>query len=73
MKRLTQLAAYLLLVLCVPVARAVDQKRWNGEYFSYDTLSEYRDNVQADQLAGKWYANMTALATWCRARCGSKL
>ena len=32
-----------------------------GHYFRYDTLSEYRDNVQADQLAGQWYASMTGL------------
>jgi non-lysosomal glucosylceramidase len=37
------------------------KKLWNGEYFSYDTGSEYRDNIQADQLAGQWYANMTGL------------
>ena len=37
------------------------KKLWNGEYFSYDTLSEYKDNVQADQLAGQWYASMTGL------------
>ena len=36
-------------------------KLWNGSYFRYDTLSEYRDNIQADQLAGQWYANMTGL------------
>ena len=28
------------------------KKLWNGEYFRYDTGSEYRDNIQADQLAG---------------------
>src|ERR1700687_4482880 len=37
------------------------KKLWNGEYFRYDTESEYRDNIQADQLAGQWYANMTGL------------
>jgi non-lysosomal glucosylceramidase len=37
------------------------KKLWNGEYFSYDTQSEYKDNVQADQLAGQWYATMTGL------------
>ena len=37
------------------------KKLWNGSYFRYDTLSEYRDNVQADQLAGQWYASMTGL------------
>jgi non-lysosomal glucosylceramidase len=37
------------------------KKLWNGDYFRYDTQSEYRDNIQADQLAGQWYANMTGL------------
>ena len=37
------------------------KKLWNNEYFRYDTASEYRDNIQADQLAGQWYANMTGL------------
>jgi non-lysosomal glucosylceramidase len=36
-------------------------KLWTGEYFRYDTLSEYRDNIQADQLAGQWYADMNGL------------
>lgn len=34
---------------------------WNGEYFWYDTGSSYKDNIQADQLAGQWYANMIGL------------
>jgi non-lysosomal glucosylceramidase len=37
------------------------KKLWNGEYFRYDTASEYRDDIQADQLAGQWYADMSAL------------
>jgi non-lysosomal glucosylceramidase len=37
------------------------KKLWNGEYFRYDTESEYKDDIQADQLAGQWYANMTGL------------
>jgi non-lysosomal glucosylceramidase len=37
------------------------EKLWNGEYFRYDAQSEYRDSIQADQLAGQWYANMTGL------------
>src|SRR6202158_4486481 len=37
------------------------RKLWNKEYFRYDPSSEYRDNIQADQLAGQWYANMTGL------------
>ncbi len=37
------------------------KKLWNGEYFRYDTESEYRDDIQADQLAGQWYADMTGL------------
>jgi non-lysosomal glucosylceramidase len=36
-------------------------KLWNGSYFRYDTESEYRDNIQADQLAGQWYADLTGL------------
>jgi len=28
------------------------KKLWNGEYFRYDMLSEYKDDIQADQLAG---------------------
>jgi non-lysosomal glucosylceramidase len=36
-------------------------KLWSGDYFRYDTQSEYRDDIQADQLAGQWYANMTGL------------
>jgi non-lysosomal glucosylceramidase len=36
-------------------------KLWNGEYFRYDTGSEYRNSIQTDQLAGQWYANLTGL------------
>lgn len=36
-------------------------KLWNGEYFNYDMESPTRDDVQADQLAGQWYSNMTGL------------
>ena len=34
---------------------------WNGEYFRYDTSSESKDDIQTDQLAGQWYANLTGL------------
>jgi non-lysosomal glucosylceramidase len=37
------------------------KKLWNGEYFRYDTGSQYKDDIQADQLAGQWYARMTGL------------
>src|SRR6267142_794451 len=37
------------------------EKLWNGKYFRYDTESEYKDNIQADQLAGQWYADVTGL------------
>jgi non-lysosomal glucosylceramidase len=37
------------------------KKLWSGEYFRYDTMSEYKDNIQADQLAGQWYATITGL------------
>jgi non-lysosomal glucosylceramidase len=36
-------------------------KLWSGDYFRYATQSEYRNDIQADQLAGQWYANMTGL------------
>jgi non-lysosomal glucosylceramidase len=36
-------------------------KLWAGDYFRYDTGSEYKDNIQAEQLAGQWYANLTGL------------
>ncbi|HXM96477.1 MAG TPA: non-lysosomal glucosylceramidase [Candidatus Dormibacteraeota bacterium] len=36
-------------------------KLWNGEYFNYDMESATRADIQADQLAGQWYANMTGL------------
>jgi non-lysosomal glucosylceramidase len=34
---------------------------WNGEYFRYDASNEFKDAIQADQLAGQWYANLTGL------------
>ena len=37
------------------------KKLWNGEYFRYDTGSEYRNDIQADQLAGQWYATLLGL------------
>jgi non-lysosomal glucosylceramidase len=37
------------------------KKLWNGEYFRYDTQSEYKDDIQTDQLAGQWYATATGL------------
>jgi non-lysosomal glucosylceramidase len=36
-------------------------KLWNGEYFRYDTEKDIGDGIQADQLAGQWYANMLGL------------
>jgi non-lysosomal glucosylceramidase len=37
------------------------KKLWTGTYFRYDTGSDYRDSIQAEQLAGQWYATMTGL------------
>jgi non-lysosomal glucosylceramidase len=34
---------------------------WNGQYFRYDTGSESKNDIQTDQLAGQWYANLTGL------------
>jgi non-lysosomal glucosylceramidase len=47
--------------LFVKSQAAYIKKLWNGEYFRYDTQSEYKDNIQADQLAGQWYADLTRL------------
>lgn len=45
----------------VKAQRAYIKNLWNGEFFRYDTLSDYKDNIQADQLAGQWYANLAGL------------
>src|SRR5260370_40230572 len=37
------------------------EKLWNGQYFRYDMDNHSKDAIQADQLAGQWYANMTGL------------
>lgn len=37
------------------------EKLWNGQYFRYDMDNQSKDAIQADQLAGQWYANMTGL------------
>ena len=37
------------------------KKLWNGRYFNYDTLSQYHNDIMAEQLAGQWYANLTGL------------
>jgi non-lysosomal glucosylceramidase len=34
---------------------------WTGRYFRYEASGSSRDGIQADQLAGQWYANMTGL------------
>jgi non-lysosomal glucosylceramidase len=36
-------------------------KLWNGKYFDYDTRSDHRSDIMAEQLAGQWYANLTGL------------
>ena len=41
--------------------KSYNDKLWTGEYFRYDVGSSYRDNIQADQLAGQWYADLTGL------------
>jgi non-lysosomal glucosylceramidase len=37
------------------------QKIWNGRYLRYDVAGPHHEYIQADQLAGQWYANMTGL------------
>ncbi|HUO59792.1 MAG TPA: non-lysosomal glucosylceramidase [Candidatus Acidoferrales bacterium] len=36
-------------------------KLWNGSYFRYDTEGQNSNDVQSEQLAGQWYANLTGL------------
>ncbi|EOX96994.1 hypothetical protein QUC31_015882 [Theobroma cacao] len=43
-------------------AKAVYQKLWNGSYFNYDDSgSRTSSSIQADQLAGQWYARACGL------------
>jgi len=39
-----------------------EARLWNGRYYNYDTGSDYRDSIMADQLAGQWYADVCGLA-----------
>ena len=54
-------AALRYHALFLKAQKTYTDKLWNGEYFRYDMESDYRDAIQADQLAGQWYANMTGL------------
>ena len=47
--------------LFLKAQRSYIDKLWTGEYFRYDTLSDYKDNIQSVQLAGQWYATLTGL------------
>ncbi|KAK7363930.1 hypothetical protein VNO77_06095 [Canavalia gladiata] len=43
-------------------AKAVYEKLWNGSYFNYDSSGgSSRSSIQADQLAGQWYARACGL------------
>ncbi|CAJ1940443.1 unnamed protein product [Sphenostylis stenocarpa] len=43
-------------------AKAVYEKLWNGSYFNYDSSSgSSSSSIQADQLAGQWYARASGL------------
>ncbi|KAL8061291.1 hypothetical protein ABFX02_02G078000 [Erythranthe guttata] len=44
-------------------AKKVYEKLWNGEYFDYDDSgSSTSSSIQADQLAGQWYARACGLS-----------
>uniref|UniRef100_A0A5B7BKN7 Non-lysosomal glucosylceramidase n=3 Tax=Davidia involucrata TaxID=16924 RepID=A0A5B7BKN7_DAVIN len=44
-------------------AKAVYDKLWNGSYFNYDNSgSNSSSSIQADQLAGQWYARASGLS-----------
>jgi len=40
---------------------AFGKKLWNGSYFNYAVKGEQTDAIQAEQLAGQWYADLTGL------------
>jgi len=40
---------------------AYEKKLWNGSYFRYAVKGEQTDAIQAEQLAGQWYADLTGL------------
>ncbi|WOL14286.1 non-lysosomal glucosylceramidase-like [Canna indica] len=43
-------------------AKSVYHKLWNGSYFNYDdSSSKMSTSIQADQLAGHWYATASGL------------
>ncbi|RDX85353.1 Non-lysosomal glucosylceramidase, partial [Mucuna pruriens] len=43
-------------------AKAVYEKLWNGSYFNYDSSGgRSSSSIQADQLAGQWYARACGL------------
>lgn len=42
--------------------QAIESKLWNGSYFNYDSgTSNNSRSIQADQLAGQWYAASSGL------------
>ncbi|ESW25905.1 hypothetical protein PHAVU_003G075400 [Phaseolus vulgaris] len=44
-------------------AKAVYEKLWNGSYFNYDSSGgSSSSSIQADQLAGQWYARACGLS-----------
>jgi non-lysosomal glucosylceramidase len=40
---------------------AFQKKLWNGSYYNYAVKGEQTDAIQAEQLAGQWYADLTGL------------
>jgi non-lysosomal glucosylceramidase len=54
-------AAQSYHALFVKAQKSYIAKLWNGDYFRYETEGEYKDDIQTDQLAGQWYANLTGL------------
>ena len=39
----------------------LESKLWHGDYYLYDTKSEHKENIMADQLCGQWYADLLGL------------
>lgn len=39
----------------------LESKLWKGDYYFFDTKSEHKNCIMADQLCGQWYADLLGL------------
>lgn len=41
--------------------KSLEEKLWSGNYYLYDTLSDYKNSIMADALCGQWYGDLLDL------------